>query len=527
MLCLVFGVAALLQHHNPSRAPLLNTRASSVRHEVHAIAQEHAVAGLKVGDWLVTTGIVLGVTAAIITVAALAWYVYRTYTSQGDEEDVESARASSGLPSERLLTAAGGVVKSLGSAVEEAAEKTRQAGETVVQGTGQVVEEVVGSTVAGGKVVAKAAGLTTPRAVVEFMSEDSCILTYDPVDLTSWKALVMLRGTIFTQRSLWLVLGVTLSLTISIALFIAYLVRAPESYDTEIISSVIKVVTIAMAFLLGLFVNNAMTRWWDIVKTFEALNGACKGLCSALANFDVSSPVREMVARRCVLSVVMLRFEQVVDKDRRPPDVAWKAKFDELLEQQMITGEERALLEKLPAQARSMFMWNLIGSAVKDLRSGGGGAGGGASSDPKAGKSTDYRTIYGCVQDGACAVSRLKSAASFHFPFLYVHMLAWMVHLVNLLTAVGAGITIGLLFATWRREPSGTVLDLGLVFKEILFLYIQVFLYQAFLSIGAALSFPIVPKGHGAMYRLPLAEMIEALRGHLRLINDLADKGVI
>merc|ERR550537_320165 len=103
-----------------------------------------------------------------------------------------------------------------------------------------------------------------------------------------------------------------------------------------------------------------------------------------------------------------------------------------------------------------------------------------------------------------------------------------MVHLVNFLTALGAGISIGLLIArkrlcTEKCEP----LDGGRIMKELLFLFLQVFLYQAFLSIGAALSFPIVPKGHGAMYRLPLAEMIEALRGHLRLINDLADKGVI
>merc|ERR1719272_464273 len=153
-----------------------------------------------------------------------------------------------------------------------------------------------------------------------------------------------------------------------------------------------------------------------------------------------------------------------------------------------------------------MFCWNLIGSAVKMCREGGG-------------RSTDYRTLYSDVQSGSAAISQLKSCSNFHFPFLYVHMLAWMVHLVNLLTAVGAGISIGLLVGTtWG---SGKPFDGGIVFREILFLYIQVFLYQAFLSIGAALSFPIVPKGHGAMYRLPLAEMIMSLKGHLALSNKL------
>jgi len=515
---LVLGAAALLQHHAHARAPLLNTRASHAQHELHVHTQERVVAGVTAtASWWVVTGIVLAVVAAVVAVAALSYYVYRTYTSSGaPAEDLETAPAASGRLLKQatadVVGAGTAVVKSLGHAVEEAGQKSREAGEAVLS---------------AGKEGAASVGLAlTPRAVVEFVAEDSCIITYDPVDLTSWRALYMLKGTIFTQRSLWYVIAGTLVLTTFIATCIAFGMRQPDEYNTEIISSVIKVVTIAMAFLLGLFVNNAMSRWWDIVKTFEALFGACKGLVSALANFDAGTEVRRTVARRCVLSVIMLRFEQVVDKDVLPPKEAWIKKFDMLVEHGAMTADERALLEELPAQARAMFTWNLIGSAVKEIR-GGGAAALAAGGKDKSGNHMDYRTIYGCVQDGAGAVSRLKSAASFHFPFLYVHMLAWMVHLVNLLTAVGAGITIGLLFATYRRAPAGAVLDCGVIFRELLFLYIQVFLYQAFLSIGAALSFPIVPKGHGAMYRLPLAEMIEALRGHLSLINKLADKGQI
>merc|ERR1719261_2435942 len=101
-----------------------------------------------------------------------------------------------------------------------------------------------------------------------------------------------------------------------------------------------------------------------------------------------------------------------------------------------------------------------------------------------------------------------------------------------MLTAVCAGITIGIVIARARmsskdkdgnREP----VDASSIFKECLFLFIQVFLYQAFLGIGAALSFPVVPRGHGAMYRLPFEEMIGGLKSKLERLNRLADEGSV
>jgi len=363
--------------------------------------------------------------------------------------------------------------------------------------------------------------MTSPRIELPF-TPDNVVIKYDPVKLTGLSTLTLVEGTIFTQWAMWYVLIIAFGTTGIIAFAIVRLIDHydhinPQDFSTQTISSVISSVSVAMAFLLGLYINNAMARWWDIIKQFERLFGSTKKLIQLLVHLDAPASVREEAAKRCVLSIECLRFEKIVEKLGGEAKSHWAEKFDALMTDSMMTIEERRALEQVDEHERSVFCWGLVAKTLKQLQ-------------PKLGNM--YRDVFRLVQEGTAAVSGIKSTAAFQFPYLYVHMLAWLVHLVNLLTAVCAGITIGIVIARARmsskdkdgnREP----VDASSIFKECLFLFIQVFLYQAFLGIGAALSFPVVPRGHGAMYRLPLQEMILALRKTLHSMNKLADDKVL
>merc|ERR1719355_292712 len=95
---------------------------------------------------------------------------------------------------------------------------------------------------------------------------------------------------------------------------------------------------------------------------------------------------------------------------------------------------------------------------------------------------------------------------SFQFPFLYMHMLAFMVHLANFLTAIGTGITLGLLLARGRVE--------GEVSRDHI---------SNTVTIGASLSYPIGSPGAKYMYRMPLDKMVAQLDKHLQMINLTSD----
>jgi len=123
-----------------------------------------------------------------------------------------------------------------------------------------------------------------------------------------------------------------------------------------------------------------------------------------------------------------------------------------------------------------------------------------------------YDRLCELVGVGTSSVSALKTIMTFQIPFVYVHMLAFMVHAVNLLNAVGAGIQIGVSYANGGR------LDHGVVGNALVFLILQSFIYQAFLSIGAALSFPVSANA----YKIPLSRMTGTLQRQLRTMTKLS-----
>merc|ERR1719281_593946 len=92
-----------------------------------------------------------------------------------------------------------------------------------------------------------------------------------------------------------------------------------------------------------------------------------------------------------------------------------------------------------------------------------------------------------------------------------------MIHFVNMLTALGTGLKVGLLISQARQAHRPV--DLNQIGTALVFLFVQAFIYQAFLTIGAALSFPVT----GSAYRIPLLNMVDALEHQCKLMNTLAD----
>jgi hypothetical protein len=361
----------------------------------------------------------------------------------------------------------------------------------------------------------------TASSLLKGEQEDTCIIKYDPNQLTSLSTLMTVSGSAFVQRSVWKVVFVVVALTALTAVAIVRLIDHydhinPESFSTETISSVIRSINLAMTFLLGLFVNNAIIRWWGIVKDLEDLLGSGEKLIMMLIHFSADKKMREDAARRVLLTMEMLRYLRVVEYYDGDNDLNWSKKFDAMVNAGDMTKEERKALEFVKPEERPITGWALCSQSIRAID----------DTQPRASVH-----VYKIVQEGIGATQALQTAATVMFPFLYTHLLAYMVHLVNILTSLCAGVTIGIVVARARvaaaNKSSGQQMDGSAIFKEILFLFIQVFLYQAFLGIGAALSYPVVPRGHGAMYRLPFEEMIGDLKAKLGRINRLADEGSV
>jgi hypothetical protein len=345
---------------------------------------------------------------------------------------------------------------------------------------------------------------------ISFGVKDETVTTYDPESLTGWRAIFTLSGTIFSVRSMWQIIGMELFVMSFIALCLFRYVKDPHSYQTETMSIVVKTISVLIGFMLGLFLSSSLDRWWDTVKSVQFLFGIIKKLLLLASSLEIRDDQRATLARRGVLSVRMLEVELT-----RPTDEIFKKRFDELQEMGKITTEERMILEKTPLDQRSFFTWVLISNYMKQFHN---------LMDP-----ISYDRIVTLVLDGLSAVSSLRTLLHFQFPFIYMHMLAFMVHMANFLTAIGTGVTLGLLFARTRadnfRKSDEKLLGLpdpSAVMNEVLFFLVQAFFYQAFLSIGAALSFPVATENSKQAYRLPFEPMVQALDRQLVIMNELA-----
>merc|ERR1719420_2403301 len=203
----------------------------------------------------------------------------------------------------------------------------------------------------------------------------------------------------------------------------------------------------------------------------------------------------------------MMEFEMTIQKMEGTQEENWKNRFDELEANGQITASERSVLEQVPPMERSFFSWSIVSSELCDVRD-----------DLTTGGVPDtvaYDRLCELVGVGTSSVSALKTLMTFQIPFIYVHMLGFMVHAVNIMTAIGAGVSIGLNLSKSRTTG---IIDFASITNELMFLLIQAFIYQSFLTIGAALSFPVT----GEAYKIPLRRMITTLERQLGTMCKLA-----
>merc|ERR1719460_737180 len=355
---------------------------------------------------------------------------------------------------------------------------------------------------------ASQAGKALDDPLAFMIKDDVCVTDYDPEQLTNWKALLHFEGSIFRQKQMWAIVFMQLATALGIAGLLYFFARDPgQMINNDSMTVVIKTMTVSIAFLLGMFLSACLGRWWDTVKSIESLFESIKKLLMTAINLELPREFCESLARACVLSVIMMEFEMTLPKMKGKQEDNWKKRFDELEENGQITIHERSVLEQVPPMERSFFSWSIVSSELCDVRD-----------DLTTGGVPDtvaYDRLCELVGVGTSSVSALKTLMTFQIPFIYVHMLGFMVHAVNIMTAIGAGVSIGLNLS--KSKTTGHI-DAASITNELMFLLIQAFIYQSFLTIGAALSFPVT----GEAYKIPLRRMTTTLERQLGTMMKLA-----
>merc|ERR1719240_1621893 len=296
---------------------------------------------------------------------------------------------------------------------------------------------------------------------------------------------------------------------ICVALLVFRYIQNPQNVSTKTITYIVQTLSTLIGFGLGMFLKKSMKRWWMTVTQIQELFDVIMKINLMGSSFMMTEEQQLTLARIGALSVHLLEIEL-----SRPNKEEWDERMDSLEKNGLLTEQERELFLQVDSSERCHYAWMLIIQSVKPLR--------------KKMDHFSYDRYVELIEEGLSCVVELQSCLNFQFPYVYMHMLTFMVNCANFLSSVGTGLTLGVLFAR-ENETHGAPFvfpDLNRIQNEVTLLLVQSLFYQSFLSIGASLSYPLSAgdKNVGKRaYSIPLGQMCALLEQNLALINNVGD----
>merc|ERR1719265_440977 len=352
------------------------------------------------------------------------------------------------------------------------------------------------------------------------------IISYNPEVLSSWRIFMMASGTIFLSRRIWCLIATLAGIAITIMVLVMVIVPSPKKLSTERFQQISAFLKVFIAFMLGLFMNNALARWWNLTMKVTEIMLSIKKMIYCLNAVGAPAEPRNEIQRLCLQAVYLWVTEvHTVWLNDEDAEEEWESVFAKLHHKGLIKQHEHDFLLQMPAEhgkclrATSVFGW--IGCRITDV-----------VANHKIPPPIHARLMM-MANDADDKINLSKIFSQVQMPFMYTHMLALLVHINNILVAVTCGLTMGAaageIYQRHKQDGSGgvpprdvytAVQTLGV---NMLIMVINPLLYQAFLQIAATLCYPFGDHGE-SWARLPLQRYLNELEEHLNWMSIMDEK---
>lgn len=264
---------------------------------------------------------------------------------------------------------------------------------------------------------------------------------YADESLLSWQALCFTTGTIFFNRRVWIVVPYVWFVMLVSASLVYFGVPNSQRMDTTKFNDFVVYLKVFITFLLGLFLSTAFKRWWASVGSFKHFMTAIKQLMFTLHALNVVDALFDEVKRLTITSCFIMNYEVQMESESslEKRDELFGKTVDKLQRHGYITPVEREELEtsqKKMLGVHSTMIWTWIGEVMTRVKN-----------EPtkfgvKPAPPMYVRLLFLC-HDCMRMVEELKTNLTVQVPFSYAHMLAWMIHVANILLAISCGLAMG------------------------------------------------------------------------------------
>jgi len=352
---------------------------------------------------------------------------------------------------------------------------------------------------------------------------------YDITLITSWRAFGMVKGCAWDNPSLWTCMVYSA--------FISILTCGLIVFQPDLVlfspASVQKLGTFLKSFvslLLGFFLATSMNWWYRCVTEFLKLLDSVRSMQMQMTALGVRKDRADTISRYGVLSAWLLHFNLIQDMqdsgerhkdvvDGKVSDKEMWAKLNSV-RPSIVLPKEKVMLSQYPEPYALLWTWvaSLVGRMAVDR-------------EIPAMASPTYGRILDLVSAAFSSIREVRALYAVKVPFIYLHTLAILVHVNNILNAVSFGLTLGyactqsveiksnevepIRMSARRRVKVWTVL-----FTQFCFSLIAPMLYLAILEVCVCISQPFRYKDA----RIPAVRFIRALEEDLKNAAAVADR---
>lgn len=263
------------------------------------------------------------------------------------------------------------------------------------------------------------------------------VLFYDHDSLVTHRAIVHIGRSVFSCRPVKITLLYCMTLATAVAVAMFFVPKA-SLLDTSKFEKMGNFLKYFISFMLGIYVQQAFKRWWYTVTTFEKFLIAIRQMTFMLHTVRCDPVFRKAVENYCVASGYILNVEvhhaQAVhtkEHDSVDHTLDWLVLQDYLAQDEAY--QLKTALNHGSVLSTTRAIWSWIGEMLLSPRTETGGA------VPTPMMVRILGLCQSCIQE----VENLKMNITMQTPFMYAHMLSFLVHLNNTMLAVTCGLSVG------------------------------------------------------------------------------------
>lgn len=312
------------------------------------------------------------------------------------------------------------------------------------------------------------------------------------------------------------------------ALTVFHLVEDPSALKVSKFKQISIFLNVFVGLLLSFFMSSSINRWYACAGGFLELFDAIRNLQMQFFALGVREELITICMRYGCLSAHLLNMqlksecmeeEQAKEYMKKQWDgMTWDGEIGPSFNIAFATPAERATLERVDDPACTLWIWvaSRIGRMAQDQ-------------DIPGMATPTYGRIVGLVQNAHGGIRSVRASCQVQTPFIYVHLLASLVHINNILNAISFGLTMGISVAVWLAgrktkgfsdkemfkpaSPKEVAQDLQNLVVVFFFSVFGPLLYQALLEVAICIAQPFAAQSRGS---IPTRRLLNTLEKDLR-----------